>query len=69
MSLEQGLAKREIDTAPTQQRMLAVLEGQHAVIAQACRTTPHYNIAMSQRNTLCPVGAQIAAEQKYGRQT
>jgi hypothetical protein len=49
--------------------MLAVLERQHAVIAQACRTTPHYNITMSQRNTLCPLGAQITAEQKYGRQT
>ena len=48
--------------------MLARLDRQHAMEAQAILATPYHDIAMTERHMLRPVAALHAAEQKDGGQ-
>lgn len=52
-----------------QQRMLSGLEWQHAMKAQARRTTPHHDIAMTKRDTHSCIAALHAAELENCRQS
>jgi hypothetical protein len=61
-------AKGEIDATAPGERMLAVLQRQHAVKTKSGGSTPDNYIAVYQSNTARFVGAAVAAEKEDGGQ-
>src|SRR3546814_5573491 len=63
-----GLAEREVDPLRAQQRMLAVLERQYAVMAQPVHAAPDDDVAVREWHARGLVRTRRPAEQERRRQ-